>query len=954
MGQLGPAFQPVNVCEGTLLDPGGEGDYLFDSSTYQVICPEDSGYKISLTFESFATETNVDILRIYEGLDPTSSPPIAVLSDTLDDEFVFTPITFGETCLTLHFITNGTVPGPGFEAQINCIELPPAFIMGADSAVTINSCSGFILDPGGEDFYPINDTTIQTICSDSGQCIKLDFEAFDTEYSIDILNVYDGPDTGSDFIAQYSGPPPEFSYQMWGFESSESCVTLEFISDSNVTSEAGFIGLISCKECEPAPLVIGNDSLVYTCNLVLLDPGGYGNYPENSYEIQTICSDSNECIRVHFVDFNTGFLDLLTVYDGADTNATILATLRGGSNYITHTLESSLNSNGCMTFKFESDSISSVYHRGFTGVISCTPCQEMNYIESFYICESAIDFCSGGEVQFSANSELTSNPYSEFGCLGSNIPFYYPSWFTIEIAESGDLELLIEATSDIDFICWGPFTEIEIQSGICNIISNEAWAGDASNIADCSFSGSSTEICTIDSAQLGSIYLLMVNNYSRQPQVISLSKNAGEGNSGCHPACGFETLTEVSACDSSTNTYSINGTIEVPNDYPFDYILVTSSSGGTQMLDNLLDDTLTFAFTNLPSTGIEETIQVYIAGNSFCASSYNYLAPSSCSECSVVIESDNTFCPGTDTELTAISNLNGVYSWQGPNGLESDDQTLQLYDISFENAGSYFMLFTDSSGECTSQASLELYVNPIIQYNPIINFEQNAICLGDSIIVNISPYNNSYDYTWTGPEAFTANRSAFIISPSEFQNEGVYYFSVEYLGCSIYADSIQIEVAANPPIPSVSYNSISGMLSTDAETETINWYFTPNLLPIAEAADSVLLYPEYSGSYFAEAVNEFGCATLSPPLIINVTSIQSIEQLNEISFSPNPANSIVNFISSNTGTLVIRDISGRLIKSLTIESESGIISTSDLSEGIYYFDFQTNNSRQLTPVVVLK
>src|SRR5690606_29229720 len=100
---------------------------------------------------------------------------------------------------------------------------------------------------------------VQTICSGSDDCIKIDFSRFATETNNDRLLVFDGssPDP-SKLLGVYSGryinsPPfPVSSSHLSG-----GCITLQFISNGTA-NDLGLEGVINCVPCEePNPIPSG-------------------------------------------------------------------------------------------------------------------------------------------------------------------------------------------------------------------------------------------------------------------------------------------------------------------------------------------------------------------------------------------------------------------------------------------------------------------------------------------------------------------------------------------------------------------------------------------------------------------------------------------------------------------------------------------------------------------------
>ena len=113
-----------------------------------------------------------------------------------------------------------------------------------------------------------------------------------------------------------------------------------------------------------------------------------------------------------------------------------------------------------------------------------------------------IPFQNDGEIPPSA----PSGP--NYDCL-FNQP--YPRFFAFKIAESGDLYFDLNQYTqpdeqgtplDVDFIVWGPFTEIP-----CEYTALQ-------QVVDCSYSASAFEYVSIEGALQGEYYIMMITNYA--------------------------------------------------------------------------------------------------------------------------------------------------------------------------------------------------------------------------------------------------------------------------------------------------------------------------------------------------------------------------------------------------------------------------------------------------------
>lgn len=119
-----------------------------------------------------------------------------------------------------------------------------------------------------------------------------------------------------------------------------------------------------------AQTYIMSNTPINTCSGTYMDPGGAGNYADNSNFTQTICSTLGNCVSLTFTSFSieSGF-DFLTVYDGPGTSSPQIpgSPFTGAVNPGTLTCTS-----GCMTIVFTSDF--SITDMGWTAIILCGTC----------------------------------------------------------------------------------------------------------------------------------------------------------------------------------------------------------------------------------------------------------------------------------------------------------------------------------------------------------------------------------------------------------------------------------------------------------------------------------------------------------------------------------------------------------------------------------------------------
>ncbi|MEL6986335.1 MAG: T9SS type A sorting domain-containing protein [Bacteroidota bacterium] len=150
--EIGPFTEDIAICPpvcgGKFFDSGGpNGNYSSGESTSWMICPDNPGDMVELTFLSFEVEGNglggcYDALTIYDGMDATGaimSPGVGNCFQSATDGteapggVLGTPVTATNPsgCLFITFSSDGSVTGSGWEADIACVA--PAAVCGSSS-----------------------------------------------------------------------------------------------------------------------------------------------------------------------------------------------------------------------------------------------------------------------------------------------------------------------------------------------------------------------------------------------------------------------------------------------------------------------------------------------------------------------------------------------------------------------------------------------------------------------------------------------------------------------------------------------------------------------------------------------------------------------------------------------------------------------------------------------------
>lgn len=131
-------------------------------------------------------------------------------------------------------------------------------------------------------------------------------------------------------------------------------------------------------------------------------------------------------------------------------------------------------------------------------------------------CDVPDPICSGSPITFTAQSNGTEadvvNPGNNYDCLNTSPN---PSWYYLEIATAGNLDIDITAGSDIDFAIWGPY--VDLNAAIANCESHGV-------PIDCSYSTAAVEQANVPGVLAGEVYVLLVTNYANTVQTITVDE----------------------------------------------------------------------------------------------------------------------------------------------------------------------------------------------------------------------------------------------------------------------------------------------------------------------------------------------------------------------------------------------------------------------------------------------
>ena len=503
-------------------------------------------------------------------------------------------------------------------------------------------------------------------------------------------------------------------------------------------------------------------------------------------------------------------------------------------------------------------------------------------------CDGAFPFCTdNGMYSFPAGTNSgspcgdvynasCSDPYMCSGTPGQSTNCLYtapnPAFYFMRIADPGNLNIHMQSNPlvDIDFDCWGPFSDIETA---CSQLS-------CSNIVDCGYSTSATENCHINNAQTGQYYILLITNYSNSACNISFS-NTGTGTTDCSilpplvendgPYCVGETI-HLTANGQSGASYSWSG-----------------PGGFTSNLQSPSRVNCTMAMAGTYTC----TITVGNQSNSATTDIVVYPQPTA-------NFTNTTVCAGNATVFTNTSTTNpsgqsiGSYQWNFGDGSTG---TGANQSHTYTAPGTYQVTLSVSTGNghCNDEVTKTVTVEP----NPTAGFTATTVCQGEATqFTSTSTGQTINSYQWNfgdGQNGMGQNTTHVFSTPGTHQVT----LTVQTAGgCT---DQITQTVTVNAqPTASFSATTVcegeaTQFTSTSTGGNSFQWNFGDNSTGTGQSANHTYAH---AGTYQATLTvqSDGGCTDqITQTVVVNALPTANFTANNVCQGTP------IQFNSTSTG-----------------------------------------------------
>lgn len=538
------------VCGGTFNDPAGpNANYANNSNVTTTICPTVPGDLVTVTFTSFALESNIDLLKVYDGT-TASAPLIATLTGTSIPQAVTSSATNG--CLTFVFTSDVSVTNTGWTSNVSCgppdstnCLIPTALAVTnvTDSSATL-SWTANNGESSWQVFTSVNGGPYTTIYTQVNPFVLTGL-ACDATYQFQVMAICNGGNASYagpySFMTQacqpQAGQPVNLSQCA---DNGQACFNLTD-NNQNIYGSLDPSAYTITYHLSQADAEAGVNALTSPYCTSINQQVIYARLENNSNQVYQVFPFA---LIIQTLSNSVVALGNMTQCD--DNNDTVvtfnLTTIQAQINS-TNTLEyytSSANAQN-QVVPITNPAVFSVGTQSQSTAIfvreivpnSCDIIYSFNAVayancNIAYTCGAANSLCNSLGVPFANTVNIPSAGLAN--CLGSTPN---PTWFYLPVSVSGNIDLQIKQGNnapsynnlDVDYIIYGPFT---------NPVTPCTGGQLLNNVVSCSYSTAPIETASIPNAIPGQYYLLMVTNFSNQSGLISITQtNSGGGTIDC-------------------------------------------------------------------------------------------------------------------------------------------------------------------------------------------------------------------------------------------------------------------------------------------------------------------------------------------------------------------------------------------------------------------------------------
>ena len=459
-------------------------------------------------------------------------------------------------------------------------------------------------------------------------------------------------------------------------------------------------------------------------------------------------------------------------------------------------------------------------------------------------CNTATPYCDapgGVPVSFPNNTNNSSEAGPNYGCLTTHPN---PAWFYFKTTTAGNYTFDLGQGSscgttnlDVDFICWGPFTN---PLTACNNLT-------AGNTVDCSYSASAVEQINVNGAPAGQYYIVLITNYANAAGCVQFGLTASSPPTDCSITCASVLSGPGIVSFPSSNPLAGTPATPMPASVACNSGLQNMYATNLSPFGNPITPGVMITFPN--NANVNNSVSWYEAGSLIgcfgpsagCLNltpSYNeqlqfsYMSPSAVNQFSFC--ESNTAQPNMATnvkDLAGGANMPGApFTWVDDGACQTINipaGTIRGISTWTASCGACLSAVTDWGAAQFNPAAAALGSNTITySYN-----SQQAGCTTytTSIIINVT---NPYNAAFVVPGPFCAGAACASFTPSNTYTVGTGTFA----GTGVSGNTFCPATSGVGSFP-VTYTIGVSPTCRASVTNTV----TVNAIPVANAGSAAVL-----------------------------------------------------------------------------------------------------------------
>lgn len=290
-----------------------------------------------------------------------------------------------------------------------------------------------------------------------------------------------------------------------------------------------------------------------------------------------------------------------------------------------------------------------------------------------------------------------------------------------------------------------------------------------------------------------------------------------------------------------------------------------------------------------------------------------------------------TFCDGNSVTLTSSTGTGYTYQWyDGTTPISG--ATNNTYTAT--TTGNYNIHVTNPTGCLTVSSNFAATAVPTPVITPVGPTE---FCNGGLVVLTVSIPSSASGVTFQWKKD-GVNLPGAITNTYTANTTGSYTCFVNVSG-SCLVTTAAVNVVVNPaPLPVVFFSGTQ--VYTHNYYTGYQWYINTVLIP---GATNYSYNVTLNGNYRVKVYDTNGCSNLSDGYAVNTLDVDDVNQTEEVSIFPNPANDMVYINSKQDVQIIIATIDGKSI----INSREKQINITTLSNGIYLVHIYDNKGNKL-------